>query len=77
MKVPKYLFRPALSSIAIVVITAIFPTIESVKSINRAFLKVFILPTIYDAIILSRVDLFHLQTQQADYLFCLINSHKN
>jgi hypothetical protein len=46
-KVPKHHFRPALSSVVIVVITAIFPTIESVKSINRAFLKVFILlPTI-------------------------------
>jgi hypothetical protein len=30
-KVPKHLFRPALSSVAIVVITAIFPMIESVN----------------------------------------------
>jgi hypothetical protein len=46
-KVLKHIFRPALSSVAIVIIIAIFPTIESVKSTNRAFLKLFILlPTI-------------------------------
>jgi hypothetical protein len=48
--------------------------IESVESRNRAFLEVFILrPTIQNAIILARVDFFHPQTQQTDYLFFLIN----
>jgi hypothetical protein len=49
MKVPNHLFRPAFSSvsIAVLVITAVFSMIESVESINRAFLEVFILrPTI-------------------------------
>jgi hypothetical protein len=46
-KVTKHLFRLVISSVTIVVITAIFLMIELIKSINRAFLKVFILlPTI-------------------------------
>jgi hypothetical protein len=61
MKVPKHLFRHALSSIVIIVITTIFPMIELVKFTNRTFLKVFILlPTIWNAIILAWVHLFHL-----------------
>jgi hypothetical protein len=44
-KVPKYLFRPTFSSISVVVliITAVFSMIESIESINRAFLEVFVL----------------------------------
>jgi hypothetical protein len=42
-KVPKPLFRPAISSIVAFVITTIFSIIELVESTNRAFLKVFIL----------------------------------
>jgi hypothetical protein len=37
------IFRPTISSVAVVVITAIFSTIASVESTNRVFLKVFIL----------------------------------
>jgi hypothetical protein len=37
------IFRPTISSVAVVVITAIFSMIASVESTNRAFLKVFIL----------------------------------
>jgi hypothetical protein len=60
-KVPKHLFRHALSSIVIIVITTIFPMIELIKFTNRTFLKVFILlPTIWNAIILTCVHLFHL-----------------
>jgi hypothetical protein len=46
-KVLKHLFRPAFSSIsvAVLVITVFFSMIKSVKSINRAFLKVFVLMT--------------------------------
>jgi hypothetical protein len=73
-KLPKHIFRPAFSSIAVLVITIIFSMIESVESTNRAFLKVFVLMLmIENAIILARVDFFHLPTQQTDYLFCLIN----
>jgi hypothetical protein len=69
-KVPKHLFRPAFSFVAVLIITAVFSTIESVESTNRAFLKVFILsPMIYNAIIPARVNFFHLQTQWIDYLF--------
>jgi hypothetical protein len=60
-KVPKSLFRPAFSSVSVVVliITTVFSTIESVESTNRAFLEVFILrPTIQNAIILAHVDFF-------------------
>jgi hypothetical protein len=57
-------FRPPISSVAVLVITAIFSMIESVEFTNRAFSKVFILiPTIYNAFILARVDFFHLPTQ--------------
>jgi hypothetical protein len=44
-KLSKHFFRPAFSSVsvAVLVITTIFSTIESVESTNRAFLKVFIL----------------------------------
>jgi hypothetical protein len=42
-KVPKHLFRPAFSSVVILIITAVFSTIESVESRNTAFLKVFVL----------------------------------
>jgi hypothetical protein len=58
-KVPKHLFRPAFSFVAVLIITAVFSTIESVESTNRAFLKVFILsPMIYNAIIPARVNFF-------------------
>jgi hypothetical protein len=73
-KVPKQLFSPAFSFLAILVITAIFSMIESIESTNRAFLKVFVFsPMIKNAISLAHVDFFHLQTQRSDYLFCLIN----
>jgi hypothetical protein len=75
-KVPKHLFRPAFSSIsvAVLVITAVFSTIESVEFTNRAFLEVFILMSmIWNPIILACVDFLHLQTQWTTYLFCLIN----
>jgi hypothetical protein len=42
-KVAKHLFRSAFYSIAVLIINAIFSTIESVEFTNRAFLKVFIL----------------------------------
>jgi hypothetical protein len=42
-KVPKHLFRSIISSVAVLIITAIFSMIESVESTNRAFLKIFIL----------------------------------
>jgi hypothetical protein len=46
-KVSEHLFRLAFFSVAVLVITAVFSTIESIESINRAFLKIFILrPTI-------------------------------
>jgi hypothetical protein len=72
----KHLFRPAFSSISVVVliITVIFSMIESIESINRAFLEVFILKSkILNLIILARMDFLHLQTQWTYYLFCLIN----
>jgi hypothetical protein len=75
-KLLKRHFRPAFSSIsvAVLIIITVFSMIESVKSTNRVFLRVFILrPRIENAIILARVDFFHLQTQWKDYLFCLIN----
>jgi hypothetical protein len=75
-KVPKHLFRPAFSSVSIVVLvmTAIFSTIELNESTNRAFLKVYVLRfMIYNAIILAHMDFLYLQTQWIDYLFCLIN----
>jgi hypothetical protein len=44
-KVSKHLFRPAFSSVTVLVITAIFSMIEPTESTNMAFLKVFILST--------------------------------
>jgi hypothetical protein len=77
-KVTKHLFKSAIAYVAVLVITAIFSTIESLESTNRAFLKVFILiPTIQNAIILAHVNLFHLQTKRIEYLFCLINDLKD
>jgi hypothetical protein len=64
MKVPKHFFRPDISSISIAVllITIVFSMIELIESTNKAFLEVSILtPTILIAIILARVDFFHLQ----------------
>jgi hypothetical protein len=49
--------------------------VESIESTNRALLKVLIIrATIENAIILARMDLFHLQSQRADNLFGLINN---
>jgi hypothetical protein len=46
-KVPKHLFSPAFSSVAVLVIITIFSMNEPIESTNRAFLKVFMLsPTI-------------------------------
>jgi hypothetical protein len=44
-KTPKHLVRPAFSfvSITVLVIIAVFSTIESVEPTNRAFLEVFVL----------------------------------
>jgi hypothetical protein len=41
-KILKHLFRPTISSVAVLIIIAIFSMIESVESTDRAFLKVFI-----------------------------------
>jgi hypothetical protein len=38
-KVPKHLFRPAFSSVVVLIITGIFSIIDSIESTNRAFLK--------------------------------------
>jgi hypothetical protein len=47
--------------VAVLIIITVFSTIESVESINRAFLKVLVLSlTIQNAIIFARVDFFHL-----------------
>jgi hypothetical protein len=42
-KVPKHLFRPAISSVVVLVTTAIFSMLESIETINRGLRKVFIL----------------------------------
>jgi hypothetical protein len=41
-KVSKHLFRPAISSVAVLITTTIFSTIELIKFTNRAFVKVVI-----------------------------------
>jgi hypothetical protein len=42
-KVSKHLFRSDISSVAVLIITVIFSTIESIESTNKAFDKVLIL----------------------------------